>query len=139
MCSGAKEDMLAMSALMSALMTTGSSQVAPPCTTRCPTTSISWAEAMTLVSPYQRVPNKHSTTCFREQPWKLFLCTVPAEFFYLHVRTVGAPLDLALPQRGRRVVRQRITNLVEACFLTTGAGIEDKNVHDTRALNDGRQ
>src|SRR5271157_1977334 len=81
MCSGAKEDMLAMSALMSALMTTGSSQVAPPCTTRCPTTSISWAEAMTLVSPYQRVPSKHSTTCFREQPWKLFLCTVPAEFF----------------------------------------------------------
>ena len=33
------------------------------------------------MSPHQRVLSKHSTTCFREQPWKLFLCTVPAEFF----------------------------------------------------------
>src|ERR1017187_6282924 len=64
--SGAKTETLSMADLTSGVTTAGKKYCGPPCTTRCPTTSISEGLEIACVSPLHKLSSKRSMASPRE-------------------------------------------------------------------------
>jgi hypothetical protein len=113
----------------SGVIVTGASKCGPPWTTRCPTTSISDAEAMTRAFPSRNVRSKCPITCSREETGNSSFRTTPCEFFT--VIAAVSTLHSILPSHsgGGRMHRKCGSNFVQAGLLATGTRVEHEYFH----------